>query len=256
MSIGVRVWLGSLLAACLFAAPAYGEQLRIAAASDLKYALAEIAEAFRAEHPQDSIDVIYGSSGKFHTQIRNGAPFDLYLSADIAYPRDLHERGLTATEPRLYAIGRIVLWSRKTELADIPLDELAAHDAVRKFAIANPEHAPYGRRAREALEHTRSWKALEPRLVVGENIVQAAQFVDSGAADAGLVALSLVKSPALEDKGAWRLIPAEWHTPLEQAHVITRRGADKPLARAFADYLESPAAREVMARYGFALAGE
>jgi len=229
------------------------ERLRIAAASDLRYALAEIVEVFRAEHPDARIDVIYGSSGKFHTQIRHGAPFDLYFSADIAYAQALHEQRLTASPPKLYAIGHIVLWSPNPQLARIPLAELPGRADIRKFAIANPDHAPYGQRAREALEHQGVWESMRPRLVMGDNIAHTAQFIASGAADAGIIALSLAKSPALGNEGAWTLIPPEWHKPLEQAYVITSRAEDNPLAAAFARHTESPAARTVMRRYGFAL---
>ncbi len=231
-------------------------QLRIAAAADLKYALTEIVEQFRAERPEDKVEVIYGSSGKFHAQIRNGAPFDLYFSADSAYPNDLHARGLTATEPRAYAVGRIVLWSLQPDLGRLSLRDLASRTQSRKFAIANPRHAPYGVRAKEALQHEGVWELLEPRLVLGENIAHTAQFVDSGAAAAGIVALSLVKSPALQGKGDWTLIPAQWHTPLDQAYVITARAKTNDLAAAFARFVETPPAREVMRRYGFTLPGE
>lgn len=233
-----------------------GGSLRIAAAADLKYAMAEMVELFRASHPEDKVEVIYGSSGKFHAQIRNGAPFDLYFSADSAYPKDLHARGFTATEPRSYAVGRIVLWSLQPDLGRLPLRDLASRTEIRKFAIANPLHAPYGVRAKEALQHEGVWDLLEPRLVLGENIAHAAQFVDSGAAAAGIVALSLVKSPALQGKGDWTLIPAQWHTPLEQAYVITARAKANELAAAFARFVETPPAREVMGRYGFTLPGE
>ncbi len=243
----------------LFAGIAYraeAGELTIAAAADLKYALDEIAGAFRAEHPNDKVDIIFGSSGKFHTQIQNGAPFDLFFSADIAYPRELRDKGLSATQPKLYAIGRIVLWSLKPELAKLPLKSLPASPAIRKFAIANPDHAPYGRRAQEALQHEGVWEAMKPKLVMGENIAHTSQYVDSGAAEAGIIALSLVKGQALAGKGAWTLIPAEWHAPLEQAYVITTRAKANPLAAAFANYMETPAARVVMRRYGFVLPGE
>lgn len=231
-------------------------ELTIAAAADLKYALTEIADAFRAEHPGEKVDIIFGSSGKFHTQLQNGAPFDIFFSADIAYPRELLEKGLAATPPKLYAIGRIVLWSLKPELAKVPLKSLPVSPSIRTFAIANPDHAPYGRRAQEALQHEGAWEAMKPKLVLGENIAHASQFVDSGAAEAGIVALSLVKGPALADKGAYALIPAEWHAPLEQAYVVTTRAKDNPLAAAFTNHMSTPKARAVMRRYGFVLAGE
>lgn len=224
--------------------------LRIAAAADLKFALAEVVANFRASRPGDHIEVIYGSSGKFLTQIVNGAPYDLFFSADIAYPRELEQKGLTAGPVKAYAVGRLVLWSMRPELAGLGLKQLPA-SGIRKFAIANPLHAPYGLRAREALLHQGIWDALQPKLVMGENIAHAAQFIDSGAADAGIVALALVLSPGMKDKGAWSLIPAEWHTPLLQGYAITRRASGNPLASDFALYLDSSPARAVLRRYGF-----
>jgi len=247
--------LAAALLLGLAALPALAGELTLAAAADLKFALEEVAAAFRAAHPDDRVNLVFGSSGKFFTQIQNGAPFDLYLSADISYPRKLVEAGLAAGEAHPYAVGRIVLWSldpalAKTALADLPQAK------IKRFAIANPAHAPYGLRAQEALRHAGVWEALEPRLVMGENIAQTAQYVESGAAQAGIVALSLVLSPTLEGKGAWTLIPADWHEPLEQGFVILKRAADNPLAAAFSAYLNGPEARAVLRRYGFVLPGE
>lgn len=239
----------------LLARPALAEELIIAAAADLKFAMAEVVEAFRSANPDDRVQVIYGSSGKFFTQIVNGAPFDLYFSADIAYPRELEQKGLTYSETRPYALGRIVLWSLDPALAEVPLTDLPGAP-IRKLAIANPQHAPYGLRAKEALQHQGVWESIQPNLVLGENIAHAAQFVGSGAADAGIVALALVLSPTMEGKGAWTLIPADWHEPLEQGYVILPRAGDKALAHRFADYLASEPARAVMRRYGFVLPGE
>jgi molybdate transport system substrate-binding protein len=234
---------------------AHAETLIIAAASDLKYAMAEVIKPFRSQYPNDKIEVIYGSSGKFSTQIANGAPFDLFFSADIRYPRQLEQRGLTAGPARPYAIGRIALWSLKPELAKTPLRELPK-TALRKFAIANPQHAPYGVRAQQAMQHAGIWQAMQPKLVMGENIAHAAQFIDAGAADAGIVALALVLSPELQGKGAWQLIPAEWHEPLEQGYVTTRRAANNALAKAFTEHMRSEPARAIMRRYGFVLPAE
>jgi molybdate transport system substrate-binding protein len=244
-----------ILLAAMAARPVLAESLTIAAASDLKFAMVELVEQFRAERPGDRIEVVYGSSGKFFTQIVNGAPFDMYFSADIAYPRKLEEEGLAHGATKPYALGRIVLWSLNPELANTPLKALPAA-SVRKFAIANPQHAPYGLRAREALQHQGVWEALQPKLVLGENIAHTVQFIDSGAAEAGIVALALVLSPTMEGKGAWTLIPAEWHEPLEQGYAITARAANNRLAAAFADYMASEPARAVMRRYGFVLPGE
>lgn len=235
--------------------PALAESLTIAAAADLKYAMAEVVKKFRAQRPDDRIEVIYGSSGKFFTQLSNDAPFDMYFSADIEYPRQLEKKGLTAGTTKPYAVGRIVLWSLKPELAKTALKDLP-NAAIRKFAIANPQHAPYGLRAREAMQHQGVWTAMQPKLVMGENIAHTAQFIDSGAAEAGIVALALVLSPNLQGRGAWTLIPDAWHAPLEQGYAITRRAAANPLAKAFASYMDSEPARAVMRRHGFVLPGE
>jgi molybdate transport system substrate-binding protein len=235
--------------------PVAAGTLTIAAAADLKFAMAEVVEQFRATHPSARVEVIYGSSGKFLTQITNGAPFDMYFSADIAYPRELERKGLTTGATRSYAIGRLVLWSLQPELANTPLQALP-QSAIRKYAIANPQNAHYGRRAQEVLEPHGVWEAMRPKLVLGENIAHTAQFVDSGAAEAGIVALALVLSPTMTGKGTWTLIPAAWHAPLEQGYVITRRAAGNPLAATFADYMSSTPARAIMRRYGFTLPGE
>lgn len=235
--------------------PALAEKLTIAAAADLKFAMAEVVDKFRATRPGDRIEVIYGSSGKFFTQIKNGAPFDMYFSADIAFPRELEKQGLSVGPTRPYAIGRIVLWSLKPELAKTALKDLPKAP-IRRFAIANPQHAPYGLRAQEALEHQGAWGAMKQKLVMGENIAHTAQFIDTGAAEAGIVALALVLSPTMQGKGAWKLIPDAWHEPLEQGYVITKRATGNRLAAEFAEYMVSEPARVIMRRYGFVLPGE
>jgi molybdate transport system substrate-binding protein len=235
--------------------PALAESLTIAAAADLKYAMADVVKNFAASRPHDKIEVIYGSSGKFFTQIANGAPFDMFFSADIGYPKKLEAQGLTSGATRPYAVGRIVLWSLKPELAKKALKDLPTA-AIRKFAIANPLHAPYGLRGKEALQHQGVWEAMEAKLVLGENIAHTAQFIDSGAADAGIVALSLALSPNMQGKGAWTLIPDTWHAPLEQGFAITKRAVANQLAKDFANYMASEPARAVMRRYGFVLPGE
>lgn len=230
--------------------------LAIAAASDLRFALEEVVQALRAAQPDARIEVIYGSSGKLATQIRQGAPFDVFLSADRAFADVLHRDGLTAAAPRPYAVGRLAAWSTDASLGRLPLADLVRDMRVRRFAIANPAHAPYGQRAMQVLRSQGLWQAVQPRLVMGENIAQAAQFVETGAAQAGLVALSLVLAPALAGQGAYTRVPEGWHSPLEQSMVVTRRAMDNALAHAFVAHLESPAARATLARYGFGLPGE
>jgi molybdate transport system substrate-binding protein len=229
-----------------------GEKITIAAAADLKFALDEIVGLFNRTHPTDRVETVYGSSGKFHTQIRQGAPFDLYFSADIAYPRKLEEQGFAASEVQPYALGRIVLWSPSRDASKMTLADLA-DSSMRKIAIANPKHAPYGKRAEEALKAAGVWEKVEARLVYGENIAQAAQFVQSGNAQIGIIALSLALSPELAKQGGYALISDRLHQPLEQGFIVTRRAADNPLAQAFARFMVGKEARAVMSRYGFVL---
>ncbi len=229
-----------------------GERVRIAAAADLRYALNDIVEAYREEYPGASIEVIYGSSGKMTTQIANGAPYDLFFSADIAYPEKLKAQGHTATDPAAYATGRIVIWSTTLDASELTLEDLA-DDAVRRIAIAQPSHAPYGQRAREALNSAGVWEAVQHKLVFGENIGHTAQMTQSGAAQVGIIALSLAKFPDLAGHGH-HLIDETLHQPLTQGYVVTKRGGDNPQARAFADFMVSDQAHGIMARYGFEMA--
>lgn len=240
----------------LAAAPAWaGGKITIAAAADLKFAMEQIVAQFRRSNPADQVETIYGSSGKFHTQIQQGAPFDLFFSADIAFPRQLATEGFAASAVRPYALGRIVLWSASRDASKMALADLA-DPAIKKIAIANPKHAPYGKRAEEALRSAGLWEKLESRLVMGENIAQTAQYVQSGNADIGLVALALALNQELASKGGYALIPDNLHQPLEQGYIITKRATDNPLAKKFADYVGSPEARRAMVRYGFVLPGE
>ena len=243
--------LATLIAclAALLPAPSRAEPLRIAAAADLRFALDEILRDFRARHPGAEVEAIYGSSGKFHAQIRQGAPFDLFLSADVELPRQLAAEGLSAGPARTYAFGRLAIWSpgplRPTDLRDL------ADPAFRRIVIANPRHAPYGRRAEEALRAAGIWDKVEPRLVLGENIAQATQFVQSGNADAGILALSLVLAPGMAGTGNHALVPETLHRPLEQGFVILRRAAGNALAHRFAGDFLYAASRRVLQRHGF-----
>lgn len=240
------------LALALWSALACAQTLHLAAASDLVYCLEELNTAFRRQEPEAQIKLTLGSSGNFFAQIKNGAPFDLFLSADLAYPRALIKDGL-AEESSLtpYATGRIVIWSLNPRI-DLSQGMAALSDpAVRRIAIANPDHAPYGRAAQAALRNAGLWNKLESRLAKGENIAQTAQFVETGNADAGIVALSLVKAPNLAGKGKVYEIPAALYPRLEQGAVITRKGATNPLAARYLAFLRSPQARAIFDKYGF-----
>jgi molybdate transport system substrate-binding protein len=230
----------------------------IAAASDLQFALEEIGARFTADTGL-SVKLTFGSSGNFARQIRQGAPFELYLSADENYVLDLARDGFTRDEGTLYAIGRIaVMTPHGSPLdADGTLASLATalnEGRITRFAIANPDHAPYGKRAEEALRHKGLWEGIRPRLVLGENVSQAAQFATSGNAEGGIVAYSLALAPQVAARGRFELIPEDWHAPLRQRMVLLK-GAGSVTAR-FYDYLQQPAARQMLAQYGFVLPGE
>lgn len=230
------------------------ETVAIAAASDLVFCLEDLNRQYTNLHPGVALKTSTGSSGNFYAQIRNGAPFDLFLSADLSYPKELIKAG-AAEESSLfqYAVGRLALWTVNTNLAGALTNGLRAlrGPEFKRVAIANPEHAPYGRAAREALRHAGLWDAVQPRLVLGENISQTAQFVQTGNADAGIVALSLALSPRLTNVGRWVEVPSHTYAPLEQGAVLTRRGKDNGAARSYLKFLQSRAAREIFDRYGF-----
>lgn len=230
------------------------ETLALAAASDLIYCLEDLNAAFRQENPGVSLQVATGSSGNFFAQIKHGAPFDVFLSADLDYPKALVRAGLAdSSSLTKYAIGRLVLWTVRPEIEVRRGLAVLREAQVRKLAIANPEHAPYGRAAKAALEHAQLWREIQPKLVIGENIAQAAQFVQSGSVAAGIVALSLVLSPRLEKVGTYFEIPETSHPRLEQGAVLTQRGAGNPAARKYIEFLRSAGARAIFDRYGFRL---
>jgi len=230
----------------------------VAAAADLRFALAEIAERFTRE-TGERVGLVFGSSGNIARQIRQGAPFALFLSADEAYVLDLARDGFTRDEGTLYAIGRLVLLvPNGSPLAlDGTLEDLARairDGRLRRFAIADPAHAPYGKRADEVLRYKGIREAIRPFLVYGENVAQAAQFATSGNAEGGIVAYSLALSPQLQALGGHAPIPAEWHAPLRQ-RMVRLRGAG-PVADRFYGYLQAEPARAIFRRYGFVLPGE
>jgi molybdate transport system substrate-binding protein len=242
----------------LLAAQAGSQQLAIAAAADLNFAFQEITAQFEKETGQ-KVRLSFGSSGNFLAQIQNGAPFDLFFSADMEYPRKLEAAGVA--EPGTiyrYAVGSIVLWvprDSKIDVARLEIDALL-DPSVRKIAIADPRHAPYGRAAVAAMEHFGVYEKLKDKLVFGENISQTAQFVESGGADIGIIALSLAAAPPMREKGKYWEIPESAHPSIEQGAVILKSSQNKQAAAAFLDYLKSPARMELMRRYGFSLPAE
>jgi molybdate transport system substrate-binding protein len=234
--------------------PASAQSLTVAAASDLQSALPEIVARFEKDTGQ-RVRLTFGSSGNFFMQVQNGAPFDVFLSADIDYPRRLDASG-EAERGSLYqyATGHLVLWTRTDSGIDLRRGLSVLTDArVRRIAIANPEHAPYGRAAVAALRHEGLYERVREKLVLGENISQAAQFAQSGSADVGLLPLSLALSPALKSSGTYVDIPEAWHPPIEQAAVVVASSRQKPLARQFIAYLKKPETVRILQSYGFAV---
>lgn len=258
-----RFWLATLLLGHVLAPVVATSSLAeepplVAGAADLKFALTEAVAAFEARTSR-RLKLAFGSSGNFARQIRQGAPIQLFLSADEQYVLDLARDGLARDEGALYAIGRIVLVIPPgSPLAlDGTLTDLgrALEDGrLRRFAIANPQHAPYGRRAEEALRHRGLWGAIEPKLVFGENVSQATQFALSGNTQGGIVAYSLALAPEIAARAPHVLIPAEWHEPLRQRMALMR-GAG-PVAERLYRFLREPEARAIFRRYGFVLPGE
>ena len=250
-----RCWL---LAALALITPAQAEEspavLTIAAASDLAWCMDELNAEFRRQHPGVELKTTTGASGNFFAQIKAGAPFDVFLSADLNYPRELVKAGLAVESSLfLYATGHIALWTTRDGV-DVSTGLTALKSpAIAKIAIANPDIAPYGRAAKAALQSAGVWDAVQDRLVFGENIAQTAQFVQTGNVDAGIVSLSLLKSPKMTGVGRYFEIPEALHPRLEQGGVITLHGRDNPQAAAYLAFLGSAGARAVFDRYGFLL---
>ena len=232
--------------------PATAAQLTIAAASDLAYCIDDIVAAYRAQAPGVTVKVSLGASGTLFAQVKNGAPFDVFMSADMAYPARLAQEG-AADKATLapYARGHLALWTTDPKLDPAAGIRIVMASGVKRVAIANPDVAPYGKAARDALVAAGLWGSVAPRLVMGENVAQAAQFVQTGNAQVGLVPLSLLLSPRLVGVGRHAVLPAT----TEQGAVVTRRGSANPEAARFASFLRSARARAVFARHGFAPAG-
>ncbi len=249
-----------LLAALLLAAlsgPAAGapdRTLTIAAAANLKPALEQLVEGFAAAHRGVEIRASYGASGTFAAQIRNGAPYDLFLSADAELPARLAADGLADGAPFTYALGTLVLWVPNGSPLDLGKAGLAAlaDPAVRKVAIANPALAPYGAASVEALRSAGLEAAVRGKLVQGQSVAQAAQFALSGNAQAALLPLSLAQAPPLSGAGRHLVVPPASHRPIEQAGLVLAASREKALARSFVRWLLGPPGREVLARSGYA----
>jgi molybdate transport system substrate-binding protein len=231
---------------------AVAEEITVAAASDLTFVFPDVAAKFKTE-TGNSVKFSFGSSGNFLSQIRNGAPFDMFFSADIGYPQKLEAAGLV--EPGTlyeYAVGKLVLWVPNASTLDLKRGLAVLTDSsIHKIAIANPEHAPYGRAAVAAMKHEIVYDQVSSKLIMGENISQTAQFVQSGNADIGLLALSLAVAPNLKDKGRYELIAVSDYPPIEQAAVIIKSSKKKETAQQFLAFIKKPAIVSLMRDYGF-----
>jgi molybdate transport system substrate-binding protein len=241
------------LAGCAVAKPPSGK-LTVAAAADLQFALPAMLAQFKAEHPLVDVSAVYGSSGNFYSQIRNGAPFDLFLSADMDYPRRLAAEGLVVPDSLFqYAAGRIVVWvpaSSPVDVAALGIHALES-DAVKHVAIANPQHAPYGRAAEAAMRSLGVYDRVKPKLVLGENIAQTLEFVESGAADAGIVALSLALAPSVRARGRYSEIPLDAYPRVEQGGAVLSRARGSAAAASLRAFLQEASARRILRDYGF-----
>jgi molybdate transport system substrate-binding protein len=251
-NIGGRILL-MIPAICCIALPVFAQkQIRIAAAADLQTVIPEIARAFEAQRGMH-VDVVYGSSGNFYAQIRNGAPLDVFLSADSEYPRKLEEAGFAEVHTSVvYGLGRIVLWMRKDNYCNPERDgwKCLLDAKVKRIAIANPDHAPYGRAAVAALEKAGIYERVRAKLVFGENISQAAQFVESGNAQAAILAYSLLSAAALRGGNKWE-IPRELYPPIEQSLVVLKSAQNRSAAQEFVKFMTEGAGRELLERSGF-----
>jgi molybdate transport system substrate-binding protein len=250
-------WLGlltilGLASACSPAQTDPVDPLLVAAASDLQFAFTEMGERFEAETGQPVV-FSFGSTGNLTTQIENGAPFDILAAANVSFVDRLAQQGLTLPETeQLYAQGRIVLVVNQMAGVQATSLEALLDPAITRIAIANPEHAPYGQAAREALQTAGVWTAVQEKLVLGENVSQALQFVQTGDAPVGIVALSIADVPEVTGT----LLPSDLHEPINQALAVIKGTPREAAARAFVAFVNSPEGREIMKRYGFALPGE
>jgi len=230
---------------------------KITAAADLIYAFTEMKSVFEKQNPGDKILISFGSSGKAYTQIINGAPYDMYFSANMKYVQNLEKEGFTATKPKTYAYGRIGLWLPKDKNIILTKGMSVLLDSrVKKIAIANPEHAPYGVAAVDALKNRKYYEKIKDKIVIGENVSQTAQFVQSGAADIGIIPISLALSKKLKKLGNFYLFPANWHNAIIQGYALLKHGKDNQTAKKFENFVSSKEAREIFNRYGFKLPNE
>jgi molybdate transport system substrate-binding protein len=247
-----RRYLIAVLAVGLISQICVGQEITVAAAADLQFAMQDIAGRFQKETGK-TVKLIYGSSGNFFQQIQNGAPFDMFFSANLDYPKKLEAAGLTESGSYYpYAKGKIVIWVRNESKLDLSSGmQVLLDPLVKKIALANPQHAPYGQAAVAAMQKESIYEKVKDKFVLGENISQTASFVVSGSADVGIVALSLALSPNMKDKGRYAEVPTGEYPPIEQACVILSSSKNKEAARQFLLFVKTTAIGDLLRSYGF-----
>ncbi len=252
--LSLAITLAIFLQGCIRPESPKTRTLTVAAAADLKFALDEAIRQFKSESAGIDVQAIYGSSGNFYTQITNNAPFDVFMSADMEYPRKLEKDGLAIDGSEFeYAVGRLVIWARN----DSPLDverlgmQALLDPSIRKISIANPEHAPYGRAAVSAMQTSRVYDPVKDKFVLGENVTQALEFIDTGTAQVGIVAMSLASAPPVKSRGKYFEIPLNSYPRMNQAGVILKRVRDRDAAGQFRSFVLSPACQAIFKRFGF-----
>jgi molybdate transport system substrate-binding protein len=249
-----KILIRTLLALLFVSTFCSAQEITVAAAADLQFVFQDVASSFQKDTGHN-VKMIFGSSGNFFAQIQNGAPFDIFFSADVGYPQKLEAAGLV--EPGTmyeYATGKIVLLVPMGSRLDLKRGLSVLLDPqIKKIAIANPEHAPYGRAAAAALQHEKLYDQVSSKFVLGENISQTASFVVSGAADVGIVALSLALAPTTQEKASYAPIPDDEYPPIRQGAAILKSSQQKELARQFMAYLKKPEIVSLLEKYGFAV---
>jgi len=248
-----KLFIGLLIIKSL----SFAGEINIAAAADLVYAFKEMKTVFEKQNPGDKLSIAFGSSGSAFTQIKDGAPYDIFFSADMGYVLRLKNEGLVIGEAKPYAYGRIGIWARRGKGIDVLTGvSILTDPKVKKIAIADPSHAPYGVAAVNALKSQKLYDKLKEKFVLGENASQAAQFAWSGAADVALIPISLGYSETFKKDGNFYLIPANWHNDIVQGYAILKSAKDNPTAKKFEEFVSSKEGREIFKKYGFILPNE
>lgn len=238
-----------LLALLMVTSELQAEQITVAAASSLRPTLDQMVEAFEEQHPGDNVVLVYGASGRLTTQILNGAPFDLFLSANTEFPEQIAAEQTEASVPQLYAAGQLVLWSANQDVREVGWQGLLSPD-IRRIAIAQPDIAPYGQRAKEALMHYGVWNQIQGKLVYGESVSQTARMALSGAADVALIAASLVRQDIMQQQ-PYMPVDVSSHLPLNQSMVVTAKGSSNSVAIEFSRFVMSDQGQSILTAAGF-----